>query len=101
MSADNGIYIGKFSETDYRVIEASAIDNIFWPDGENAEYILNYFGNANVCDTLIEAYTEADKMYTEFMNDDFGILEYGISVINFSKTIDEYVQEMISTNHEI
>ena len=51
MSADNGIYIGKFLDG-IRVIHAQAIDNVFYPDGENAAAIVDYFGRANTINSL-------------------------------------------------
>jgi len=82
MSADNGIYIGRFPKTEnphqvelhpvdyeYRVIHAQAIENINWfPDekssdenqseldkkfeGENPREIVQYFENAKMMDEV-------------------------------------------------
>ena len=94
MSADNGIYIGWFGEKEFRVIHAQAIDNVFYPSGENAESIVDYFGGGAVFDNLDAAQKKAFALEEEIMSDDFcPILEYGISTLKFSKTFDEYVKE--------
>lgn len=93
MSADNGIYIGVFKDGERRVIEAQAIENIDYPESENASAIVDYFGNAKVFHTTGEALEEACRMETEIANSDFPILEYGISTILFSKSFSAYVHE--------
>src|SRR5271157_3513136 len=102
MSADNGIYIGKFPIQDeksqgstgyeYRVIHAQAIDNIsFFSDkkleekfkGENPRAIVEYFGRAEVF-TEKQAQDKAFEMEEEILNDEYcPILEYGISTLTF------------------
>lgn len=108
MSADNGIYIGKFPKTtniqdgfEFRVIHAQAIDNIsLFPDGyeqkeqefkgENPRSIVEYFGQTEILDEL-SAQQKAFKMEQEILNDDYcPILEYGISTITFTQPFDFY-----------
>lgn len=48
----------------------------------NPDMIMNYFGNCKVFNTEEEAFNEADRIYTEIMNDDCPIIEYGIQKIN-------------------
>jgi len=92
MSADNGIYIGCFPNNEYRVIHAMAIDNLRWePDGDdgfNSTQVVNYFNTGasvfgNIEQAMVHAHREADNQM---------ILEYGVSTIRFSYTMDEYVK---------
>lgn len=76
MSADNGIYIAKFVDG-YRVIEASAIDNLsYYPadSEENKKEWKSYFVKAKKFKTKDEALEYAKKLYNE--PDSF--FEYGI-----------------------
>lgn len=94
MSADNGIYIGIFPTTDggkeYRVIEASAIDNVNCGTEEYQDHMrLLYFGKAKSLPGFVSAITEAFKLKEEYP-----ILEYGINELEFdrpllNKTIEE------------
>lgn len=94
MSADNGIYIGHFANGEIRVIHAQAIDNLWYPQGENAEYIVRYFKDAAVFYDPIDAGKRAFEMEEEILSDDYcPILEYGISTLKFSKSFDEYQQD--------
>lgn len=84
MSADNGIYIHKF-RNGWAVIEAQAIDNIYWQRGKkkyNYNILYQYFKNAPRFKTRTEAFEHAGKLYDEIMNDDFcPICEYGINFV--------------------
>ena len=87
MSADNGIYILQ-SKDGWRVIEAQAIDNLWWDDYYkeirtvlNPDMLLEYFGKCEVLKTKEEAMILATELYEEIMNSDFPICEYGISFI--------------------
>jgi hypothetical protein len=88
MSADNGIYIAKFPDG-YRVSNGAvqAIDNVdYFPEGskERKEELKSYFGGSPLFETEDQAFNHANKLYDEFMSDeydDFHILEYGISYI--------------------
>src|SRR5208282_3215893 len=93
MSADNGIYIGHFADGEIRVIHAQAIDNCWYPDGENARSIIDYFGDAKVFNNPTAASQYAFERGAEILDSDFPILEYGISTLKFSKPFQEYVQE--------
>lgn len=78
MSADNGVYIAKFKDG-YRVIEASAIDNLtYYPEGslKEKETWYSYFGGAPVYATKDEAVLAAHKIA-----DECDILEYGVSYL--------------------
>ena len=98
MSADNGIYIlmtpsSKSGEIfEYRVIEAQAIDNIFYENPEgNPEQIISYFGKCIVYYSSDQAQFAAEALYAKILNDDFcPYLEYGIQVIELKKTFDEF-----------
>jgi hypothetical protein len=111
MSADNGIYIGRFpkaensSEFEFRVIHAQAIDNIYFFNneeerqqhrGENPRGIVEYFGEAEVLDEK-DARQKAFDLEQGIEDDDFGILEYGISSLAFSKPFSFYKEHA----HEI
>lgn len=50
-------------------------------DELNPEMLKEYFGESKIFNTQQEAIDESRKMYDEIMNDDYGILEYGISYI--------------------
>ena len=92
MSADNGIYIGCFKDKEFRVIHAQAIDNVYYPNGENALSIVEYFGDAPIFNSIEEAQKEASRQETECLNDKFcPILEYGINILKFSKSFEAYV----------
>ena len=99
MSADNGIYIGEFGNEgkEFRVIHAQAIDNVYYPNGENAVSIVEYFGRAEVFDTREAAQGAAFKLENEILDDDFcPVLEYGISTLKFSRSFSEYEKEAAS-----
>jgi|SRR3972149_4856647 len=116
MSSDNGIYILQTLDG-YRVINAQAIDNIYWQflccdspniiekENEDVSYIemcthcgtynpkgvhsnkinlfilKDYFGDAQVFQTQERAMMEATRLYHDILDDDYGLLEYGISFI--------------------
>ena len=95
MSADNGIYIGRFysfglkskkNRFEYRVIHTQAIENcdyaIQYPKKLIDASRVEYYGDADVCYTEQEAWEQAKAFYDEVMEDD-GILEYGMSRINY------------------
>jgi len=90
MSADNGVYILRSpaadNEFDYRVVHASAIDNITYePDkkGFNTEQVMAYFGGAKVFHDNPAAMAEASYIADTVMADGFcPILEYGIQTIH-------------------
>ncbi len=93
MSADNGIYILDLKDQS-RVAYAACIENLWWSeDGEQEEIVpervVEYFGNSAPM-TSGQAIIHAHEMYEKFMEeDDFGILEYGISHIRIDKTWNE------------
>jgi hypothetical protein len=93
MSADNGIYIAHFADGEIRVIHDQAIENCWYPDGENAQAIVDYFGDAKAFNDPAEASECAFEKEKEILDGDFPILEYGISTLRFSKPFQEYVQE--------
>jgi len=47
----------------------------------NPKELLNYFGKCTIYDTEKEALEEATNIFQEIMNDDMGIIEYGISFV--------------------
>ena len=82
MSADNGIYIAKFLDG-YKVIEASAIDNLdFYPKGseENRKEWQSYFGKAKTFKTEAEAVHYAYELYRECDICEYGIVNLGEGV---------------------
>jgi hypothetical protein len=101
MSADNGVYILrtpvdaniKENGYEYRVIETSGIDNIyfFFPNG-NPTTIVDMFGRCQVLEDAGEAQEFAKKLADECMAG-FGILEYGISTIEFDIPFSYYAEE--------
>lgn len=105
MSADNGVYIGRFKRVcsdrdhigsnqcdtgyEYRVIHAQCIENCDYDDRWAAEltdaYRVNYYGRADVCYTEDEAWQQAQALYKQIVEDPdgMGILEYGICCCNY------------------
>jgi len=84
MSADNGIFILETAGSEFRVVHAQGIDNIYgkfnddtlhW-DGDD-EMIREYFGESNIFHTLEDALDKAEEM-----SHDYEYLEYGICLIN-------------------
>ncbi len=78
MSADNGIYIHKFTDG-FRVVHSQAIENIYWEadeSGYNGRELWQYFKDSPVYQTRAEALEAASKLY-----DDIDILEYGMSFV--------------------
>jgi len=92
MSADNGIYIGVFDDG-YRVIHAQAIDNCEGDDDVTLAYIHTYFKNAKVISDRAEAWQAARDIYDEMGLDDFAVLEYGISEIQFNIPFPKMTEE--------
>lgn len=98
MSSDNGVYCGVFPTSsgakEYRVIYAQAIDNVDFGDQEMQDNTrVSYFGNAVSFGTLELAMEEASFLANKVL-DEFGLLEYGISVLEFdrpllNKTVEE------------
>lgn len=98
MSADNGIYIlqtPKGNKFEFRVAHLQAVENFKWDD-VNKEYTndqnvwienaRNMWKDCNVFTNKSEAFQESDKIYyNEIMNNDYGILEYGICTIEINK----------------
>lgn len=106
MSADNGIYIGRFpieegnSQIEYRVIHEQAIDNINYNPGENhsAAYenpreIVSYFGDTKPM-TEQEAVKEAFNIEAEILKSECPIIEYGISTITFQHPLSYYQEHV-------
>jgi len=104
MSADNGIYIGHFADGEIRVIHAQAIGNLWYPDGENAEAVVDYFNHhmrqQYSFNNSIEAQECAFDMEDEILNSDFPILEYGISSVYFLKSLKDYEQMVNGPAHD-
>ena len=82
MSADNGIYI-LCLKNECRVIEAQAIDNLYWNeklhcecDSMQPEQVVNYYKNARSFPNLKQAMIYANELYDECY-----IVEYGICTI--------------------
>ncbi len=94
MSSDNGIYIGKF-EDGYRVIHGQAIENCEGDDDMTDAYINIYFKDAKVLTTREEAYAEVRRLYDEIMEDDYPLLEYGISEIHFGHKFPVMTEEEV------
>jgi hypothetical protein len=98
MSADNGIYIGRFKcghpiesckddGFEYRVIHAQAIENCDYdsdcPTYITDSYRVDYYGGADVCYTEKEAWEQARTMEKENAESDYPVLEYGVSEIHY------------------
>lgn len=110
MSADNGIYVLVTSDEDheekqYRVVYASAIENIFdedicmsqsfpghsgckqrawWPNAQlNFEQVFRYFGSCEVFSSKRSAMAYARELKRAYVRDG-GYLEYGVFVFDHS-----------------
>lgn len=90
MSADNGVYIGRFVKDgvySYRVIHAQAIENCDqnddFPEELRNSYIARYYGQAKEIFSKDKAFEAAKKIYDEIMESNFPIVEYGIQEIHY------------------
>jgi hypothetical protein len=95
MSADNGIYIGNFSDG-VRAIHAQAIDNLWYPNDENSFYIWEYFKDSPIYPDLVAAYAWAGKQGEELFEEGLP-LEYGVSYLAFNKPFAEYTKEALTS----
>ena len=80
MSADNGIYILETQGPEYRVIEASAIENITYGGDEtgwNPKEVKRYYQNAEVFTSRSAALEVAADMEQEYET------EYGVKFLRF------------------
>ncbi|HBN04360.1 MAG TPA: hypothetical protein DD434_01030 [Bacteroidales bacterium] len=107
MSADNGVYILKTADGQYRVKEFSAIDNLNWsfihfrPEHYVPTRILEYFGNCKHTYNRDTALNIAQNIYNHLH-----VCEYGIQTIPINRTwnrikhdsIDYARQEIKSLN---
>jgi len=87
MSADNGIYI-LVTRDGFYIDHLQAIENLHWNDKKkehtaelNQSMVYTMFRNAKVVHSEQKALDVAMKMHQEIMNDDCGIIEYGIQTI--------------------
>jgi len=87
MSADNGVYILKTKEGQYRVITAQAIDNLNWSfiHFREERYVptrlLEYFGNCKYTYNRDTALNIAQNIYNHLP-----ICEYGIQTFSINRT---------------
>lgn len=90
MSSDNGIYIGQFPNGEFRVIHASAIDNLnYEPDGDdgfNSVQVINYFDTG----AAVFGKKEQSMVYAHSLAEGCDILEYGICTIYFPSTMTQF-----------
>lgn len=107
MSADNGVYILKTREGQYRVRNLQAIDNLNWsfihfrPEHYVPTRILEYFGNCKYTYKSDVALQIAQNIYNHLP-----VCEYGIQTISIDRTwnrikhdsIDYARQELKSLN---
>jgi len=103
MSADNGIFILHLRDQS-RVIYALGIDNLWWSfvDMSMTPMLDENMISTRICeyykDTLpmmkMDSVNLADRMAKEFFEDDeFGILEHGITEFYLDKTWDDIIKE--------
>lgn len=99
MSADNGIYILKTKEGQYRVIHTQAIENIYDINDPNQlapEQIINYYGKSKYTYEKNLARGIAFSIARELP-----VLEYGIREIVIDKTWDQILNEAKENGKEI
>jgi len=85
MSADNGIYIAKFTDG-YRVTHAQAIDNCFYGGDCSEEakaFQYEYFKDSKVYIVREEAWGRARELSDEILTSEWPVLEYGVNEISF------------------
>lgn len=85
MSADNEVAITRWkngSKFEYRVAHIQASENLFCGEKEDA-YRFLLFKDSRVFTRKCEAEREAEKIFQDIMDDDFGICEYGITFYKF------------------
>lgn len=94
LSADNGIYILKTKDNQYRVIYASAIENLYWNPLDPNSY------NKLIPTRIIELYGKLKYTYDKNLARDIAFnmakntyLEYGISEIVVDKTWSQIIKE--------
>lgn len=107
MSADNGIYIGRFKINDdfeYRVTHAQAIENCDYDEPYPAKlihaYRTVYYGTSNIYNKK-GAWERARKLYEEILDGEYPICEYGVSEIHYdepfpdmtTKEASDYIDE--------
>ena len=99
MSADNGIYIGRFNEENgpiYKVIHTQAIENCnkspYWPEDLIDAEIVSYYGQAKTFNNPDTAMLLAITMEDEIESND-GFTEYGICQINYGQPFPTMTKE--------
>jgi len=91
MSADNGIYILKTAGPEFRVAHLQSIDNLYLDDNGRritdfsalAENARKMFGRQIIVKDETRAFKVA-RVLANKVRHDFGFLEYGIQLIDFS-----------------
>jgi hypothetical protein len=98
MSADNGIYIGKFptnsecTEFEYRVIEAAAIENVdYGTKAKQDAYRVSYFGRT---ERVFSDRKEA-LVFAHDWAEEFDILEYGVCELKFDRPLVSMSEDKI------
>lgn len=90
MSADNGVYIASFPSGEFRVIHATAIENLnYEPDGDdgfNSVQVIDYFDTG----AAIFGKKEQAMVYAHHLAEGCDILEYGVSMIYFPLTMNQF-----------
>ena len=83
MSADNGIYILTTANTEFRVAECSAIENLYDYEDDpdyRQDYLQMNFGSSEVYYSIDDAYKKAKELYNDIITNG-GYLEYGINEV--------------------
>lgn len=91
MSADNGIYILQTKDEngvlEYRVAHLGAIENLYYSDPSGDEvYMWLFFRKSPLFYDKNDAYEWAKEIEKEILDDDFGIIEYGIVLLEVNKS---------------
>lgn len=90
MSADNGIYILRTKDEnnvyEYRVAHLGAIENLYYSDQTGDEvYMWLFFRKSPLFYDRDQAIDYARKLEKEILDDDFGVIEYGIVLLEINK----------------
>lgn len=95
MSADNGIYIVKVADEDFRATYASAIDNVdYYIKNNMPEKAFDYWRNSTSFKTKEEALKYGHEIEQKLLEDedDFFFLEYGVCYLgDFSSIFSSFV----------
>ena len=82
MSADNGIYVIKYKEDDYRITHCTNIDDVFDEEGKPIKEVVDKLFPKRDAYTKEKALLLAHELEEKILSDEhFPILEYGVNYL--------------------